>query len=150
MIAQLAGGLVTAGSAGGWLSDSCSSRDRASQNDRKIDRMSKTLLILLGLSLGFNVYQWDLYRPWHGTAGFERMTDQQTLFRDSHRWRMHHRDFSYTVDNAPSLEAAQAELVKVMVQEYGYRLPHWWELSRWYENLTPDFRDEVEQAEARR
>jgi hypothetical protein len=110
--------------------------------------MNKFLPGALVVSVAFNVYQWDLYRPWPGTAGSEHMTDQWTPFRYRHHWRMHHRDFDYLVDNAPSVDAARAELVRTITQEDGYRLPHWWELSRWYENITPDFRDEVEKAQA--
>jgi hypothetical protein len=152
MIAQLAGGVVTAGSAGGRFSRMAilSGRDRASKNDRKITGMTKLLLSLLTLSLAFNAYQWDLNRPWNGTSGFEHMTDKLTPFQYSHRWRMHHQDFSYKVDDAPSMDEARARMVQTMIREFGYRLPKWWELSRRYEIITEDFREEVELAEGRK
>jgi hypothetical protein len=149
MNAQPAGGIVTVGSAGAGF---CTfpRRDRASAIDRKIVAMSKILGIFLASSIAFNAYQWDLYRPWNGTAGFELVTKQRTPFEYSHHWRMHHRDFDYKVDNAPSLAEARARLVETITHTYGYRLPQWWELSRWYENVPPDFREEVEKAESRK
>jgi hypothetical protein len=82
-----------------------------------------------------------------GSWGGIRFSQTLGSFKAEHSWREYHRDRSYRVVSAPSYEAAEEELARIIF-ERGYRLPRWWEVNRWDENIPKSFRKRMERLEA--